>query len=232
MANRGIPLKIQKEIYAKSGNQCAFTNCSCQLFIQDVTTSEICHIEGLKPNSARYNPTLTDDQANCFQNLILLCPTHHALVDGNEGIYTVMCLRQMKHNHEQEISELLKNGQSKIFFDELQKIFQDCRFDMIFLEQSFDTPFPDWYFEKVEEGYCRIRDLLNNQCSLNIHATTRAELYSFTQLAEYIMTGVAMNTKSNGAGMAIPCYNPNDLDATNVNVKSLQNTYLKYRFMN
>lgn len=90
----------------------------------------------------------------------------------------------------------------------------------------FDETYPhmEWFY--------RIRDLLNNQCSLNIYATTRAEIYSFTYLAEYTRTGVAMNAKSNGVGMAIPCYNPNDLDATNVNVKSLQNTYLKYRFMN
>lgn len=232
MGNRYLKPNVIKKLYAKSGNICAFPECSCELFFDEANLSEICHIQGLNPNSARYNPKLSDDEANSIENLILLCQTHHSLVDQKPLEYTVECLKEMKAKHEAWVAQQLhncNNGQ-KDFYIKLQKIFQESRFDMIFLEQNFCTSFPDWYFDAVEEGYLKIRDLLNNECALNIPAKTRKELYSFTQAAEYIITGVAIGCHSNEAGYAIPRYSEQDEDTIRELTEQIQKIYVKYRF--
>lgn len=117
-----------------------------------------------------------------------------------------------------------------IFYIKLQQIFQKCKFDMIFLDQSFDAPFNDCFFDCVDEGCFCIRDLLNHECSLEIPAKTRQELYYFTQLAHYTLTGVAMCCHPNGTGFAIPRYDPENSIAISENVKALQNLYVGYRF--
>jgi hypothetical protein len=54
---------------------------------------EICHIEGEGGKSARYNPNMTQEERKSFNNLILLCPTHHTLIDKNPIEYTTGLLK-------------------------------------------------------------------------------------------------------------------------------------------
>lgn len=61
---------------------------------------EICHIEGEKKGSTRYNPNMSDEQRNNIDNLILLCPTHHTMVDKNPQQYTTDNLKKMKYENE------------------------------------------------------------------------------------------------------------------------------------
>lgn len=92
-----------KSLYAHSGNCCAFPGCGQELVCgEDANISEICHIYGLNPNSARYVKGFDEDYLNSEQNLILLCPTHHTMIDakGNESMYSVQALLEMKANHE------------------------------------------------------------------------------------------------------------------------------------
>ena len=90
-----------KRLYALSGNICAFPDCQKEFFQEDNTEhlSNICHIEGAKPNSERYNPNMTDMQRASFENLILLCPNHH-IITNDTSIYSVEVLKEMKRNHE------------------------------------------------------------------------------------------------------------------------------------
>lgn len=73
--------------------------------------NEICHIEAVNENGARYNNNLTDAYVNSYDNLILLCPTCHAVIDNkqNEEFYTVEYIKQMKQFHEQQVYEALMN---------------------------------------------------------------------------------------------------------------------------
>lgn len=232
MANRSLQSKVIKELYARSGNTCAFPGCSCKLFFNGTNISEICHIQGLNPNSARHNSSLSDTEVNSIENLILLCSTHHSLVDQKPSKYTVECLTEMKATHEEWVAQRLHNGNNsqEAFYTELQKIFQESQFDMIFLEQNFCTPFQDCFFESVEMGYAKIRDLLNSDCALSISSHIKKDLYSFTQLIEYTITGVAMGCFSNGAGYAIPRYHKQDEEAIRENMEQIRQIYVKYRF--
>jgi hypothetical protein len=67
------------------------------------------HICGDKPGSNRHDPRQSEAQRDDYTNLILLCPTHHALVDRreNEAEYPASVLLQMKATHEAAIMHRL-----------------------------------------------------------------------------------------------------------------------------
>ncbi len=117
-----MPIKpsIQKQLFALSRNRCAFPNCTNPLFDEGRNlVGEICHIEGEKPDSKRYNRSQTAEERSAFENLIVLCRNHHKLIDSDELIYSVETLKKMKHNHEnltnlRLLVNLLKNVVDKL----------------------------------------------------------------------------------------------------------------------
>jgi hypothetical protein len=54
----------------------------------------------MQPDSARYDPRQTPAERNAFENLILMCGTHHTVIDSDEEAYTVERVRKMKADHE------------------------------------------------------------------------------------------------------------------------------------
>jgi hypothetical protein len=94
------PLPIIQTLFAYSGNKCAFPDCNANMVEDKSIIGEKCHIEGEKEESARYNPNMTDKERNSLDNLILLCPTHHTLIDKKPQEYTTDNLKKMKHRHE------------------------------------------------------------------------------------------------------------------------------------
>lgn len=98
---RSYPLRTVKRLYALSGNQCAFPGCTNVLVNKDnASNSHICHIEAANESGPRFNPVLTVEQRNEYENLILLCPAHHTVVDSDPEKYTVGQLVEMKRSHE------------------------------------------------------------------------------------------------------------------------------------
>lgn len=70
------------------------------------------HVCGDKVGANRHDPTQTVTERDDYQNLILLCPTHHTLIDRkeNETVYTVAALQEMKATHEARVLERLGQG--------------------------------------------------------------------------------------------------------------------------
>ena len=104
MSRTSIPQRTLKVLFARSMNQCAFPGCAATIVDpkDDVVYGEVCHIEGVEPGSARYNPQRDANTLNDYDNLILLCERHHKLVDAEPERYTVPYLRQIKAAHEQQ----------------------------------------------------------------------------------------------------------------------------------
>jgi hypothetical protein len=100
MAGPSIP--TVKRLFAVASNRCAFPGCPVPLI--DPATgevlAEICHIKGHREAAMRYDSGQTDHERHAFENLLLLCPTHHKLVDGRNASYSVQDLRKMKTEHE------------------------------------------------------------------------------------------------------------------------------------
>ncbi len=89
-----------KRLYALSGNLCAFSDCPV-LLVEDAGTSigEICHIRAQKPGGPRFDPRWPSTASHDFENLIVLCPNHHTIVDKRHKQFTVEILEQMKAAH-------------------------------------------------------------------------------------------------------------------------------------
>ena len=103
-----VPVRVQKILYALSGNQCAHPDCETHLVQRTTVDSdaavigELCHIHSVSSTGPRSAPTLPVDELNSEANLILLCPTHHALVDNQPDVYTADVLRKWKRQHQSE----------------------------------------------------------------------------------------------------------------------------------
>lgn len=97
-----------KLLWSAAGGRCAFPACRERLCITDAaeaapyTLGEMAHICGDKPGANRHDASQTDAERDDYLNLILLCPTHHALIDRkeNEASFTADGLRAMKAEHE------------------------------------------------------------------------------------------------------------------------------------
>jgi hypothetical protein len=117
----GITPKSIKILWAAAGGHCSFPDCWNRLCIHDAAASaphtigEMAHIRGEKRGSNRYDPEQEPNQRDDYQNLILLCPTHHTLIDKkeNEGVYSVAELHRMKDAHESKVLQLMVRPNSE-----------------------------------------------------------------------------------------------------------------------
>jgi hypothetical protein len=89
-----------KRLFALSGNQCAFPKCQAPLIHNDTLLGEVCHIKADSPGGPRYDPNQTDAERPAFDNLLVLCPTHHTVIDDDEVSFSVLRLHEIKRDHE------------------------------------------------------------------------------------------------------------------------------------
>lgn len=96
---RPLPTVV-KRLFALSGNRCAYPDCSQHIVDEYGTViGEICHIEAAEEGGERFNIESDDEQRRSFDNLILMCATHHKKTN-NVHIYTTEKLKSFKINHE------------------------------------------------------------------------------------------------------------------------------------
>jgi hypothetical protein len=107
VAKRAYTQLTLKRLYGKAGNCCAYPRCPEKLIREKDNLSDICHIEALNVEGARYNdsPEITDKDRNAEHNLILLCKNHHHIIDqkDEDGTwhYSTEQLKAMKYSHEE-----------------------------------------------------------------------------------------------------------------------------------
>lgn len=109
----------------RSGGICAFPNCGKQLSYEaehspDLSLGEAAHIEGEKPGSARYNPSMTDDQRNSVQNLLYMCGTDHTIIDTAIADWPTERLQHLKVTHEDRVRVLMEEGFADVAFAALE----------------------------------------------------------------------------------------------------------------
>jgi hypothetical protein len=63
-------------------------------------TGRICHIKAQSVGGPRYDASQSEIERHAFENLILMCPVHHDVIDADVGKYSVDRLKQMKTCHE------------------------------------------------------------------------------------------------------------------------------------
>lgn len=115
MADRNITADAKRKLWIAAAGRCQYPGCPKLLWRDDVTyrklnTAHIAHIEAVKKGWARYNKNLGKDELNSFSNLMLLCYTHHHMIDhvdenGTEPHihHPVDLLKKFKKEHEERI---------------------------------------------------------------------------------------------------------------------------------
>lgn len=89
-----------KKLFALSGNKCAFPDCNQMLVDGEHLYGEVCHIRAAKFGGKRYDEFQSESAKNACDNLVILCPNHHSLIDSDEEKYSVELLVKMKKDHE------------------------------------------------------------------------------------------------------------------------------------
>jgi hypothetical protein len=116
----GISLKTHKMIWGRSGNMCSFPDCKKVLVIDETATDdpsvigEEAHIVAQKEDGPRGKSSLSIEQRDKYDNLILLCNIHHKNIDDQEHEYTVEKLHEFKKKHEGWVKENLITDNRKI----------------------------------------------------------------------------------------------------------------------
>lgn len=113
-----MPIKERdvKLLWGRSGNRCAI--CRLELSSDERISSasfplgQQAHIIARESTGPRGNSPLSPEDRDSYPNLILLCPTHHSLIDKAIGDYPPETLHALKSKHEQWVRETLSDESS------------------------------------------------------------------------------------------------------------------------
>jgi len=100
-------------LWGRAAALCSYPNCRIELVPKKdskdnaVIIGEIAHISAKGKSGPRANLDLKDNFINSYENLILLCPTHHTLIDKFPQNYPPEILYEMKDKHETWVRENL-----------------------------------------------------------------------------------------------------------------------------
>lgn len=122
MAATGPSITDIKFLFARSSNRCTFPKCPAPLAHSGTLIGEICHIKGVRPGSARHDPYQSDADRHAYSNLILMCPTHHVVIDSDEVSYSVERLHEIKADHEAQSALIADADASAIALQFVQSL--------------------------------------------------------------------------------------------------------------
>ena len=124
--SRSIKQKDLKILFGRAAGRCAFPTCRVELvaskteFDSAQVIANVAHIVAHSDDGPRADPTYPRAQRSAYDNLVLLCPTHHDLVDAQDNTYTVETLRAWKSAHEKWVDEQLREAVPRVSFAELE----------------------------------------------------------------------------------------------------------------
>lgn len=115
-----------KILFALSRNQCAYPGCP-NFIIEGATDKsaaavigQIAHIYALSEDGPRGKAGLTQKELNSPDNLLLLCPTHHTVVDKQYETYPAVMLIKWKADHERAFKKAVGATVGGLGFAELE----------------------------------------------------------------------------------------------------------------
>jgi 5-methylcytosine-specific restriction endonuclease McrA len=102
-----------KKLWARSAGRCAFPGCpeNCANFLAgsvEIIIGEMAHVIASSPSGPR---GVSGGGSDDYENLVLLCPTHHRAVDkATKGTYSEEELHRWKAEIEKHVKEKFKFG--------------------------------------------------------------------------------------------------------------------------
>ncbi len=94
-------------LFADSGGFCQNPSCLSELFKNIdgdiIHIAEVAHVISAGDMGPRADARLTPEQRAKYENLLLLCPTCHEIIDKAESSYPEQMLQEWKHSHKERI---------------------------------------------------------------------------------------------------------------------------------
>ncbi len=85
-----------------------------------VIVGEAAHIAGERPDAARFDATMTDEERDHYNNLIYLCGDHHTQIDKQAEHFPVAMLIKLKTEHEEKVQEGMNDAFTEVGCEELR----------------------------------------------------------------------------------------------------------------
>lgn len=112
MSHTTISEKVRQQIWLRAGGRCEYLGCNAPLWKDELTQAEmnrayLAHIIADTPGGPRGDPILSAQLKTDPGNIMLLCDTHHRMIDREErDKHSVELLRKYKQAHEERIEWL------------------------------------------------------------------------------------------------------------------------------
>lgn len=109
MSSTSIPDKVKFQVWLRAGGRCEYRGCNEPLWKDQLTMSAmnrayLAHIIADSPNGPRGHPIFSNQLKDDSSNIMLLCDTHHRLIDREQiDQHPIDLLRQYKREHEERI---------------------------------------------------------------------------------------------------------------------------------
>ena len=81
----GIPEKDIKLLWGRAAGRCSYCNIDLTCALETaapIVIGEMAHVIAKEENGPRGSNLIAPNIRNSYQNLILLCPTHHTMIDN------------------------------------------------------------------------------------------------------------------------------------------------------
>jgi hypothetical protein len=114
----GISAITRKLLWGRAGARCSFPGCQMKLIEYDETKlqgsviGEEAHIIAKNKNGPRGKINIEETRIDLYENLILLCPNHHTIIDTQGDKYSEEIIYSMKRKHEVWVDNNLKRQNS------------------------------------------------------------------------------------------------------------------------
>ena len=103
----------QFKLFANSGGYCQNPSCNENLYKSfesvEIHIAEIAHIISVN-KGARKSIKLTSKEKGSFDNLILLCPNCHTIIDKAESAFSESIILKWKEEHKQKLNAIFGIG--------------------------------------------------------------------------------------------------------------------------
>jgi len=106
--SRSVPATTRLFLYVQAGGRCEFDGCNQYLLEHHVTKdpgnfAEMAHIFAFSDGGPRADAPGRGEDKHALDNLVLLCPPCHKLIDDDPGRWTVEVVRDFKRAHEDRV---------------------------------------------------------------------------------------------------------------------------------
>ncbi|MDQ8432209.1 hypothetical protein Q3D33_04705 [Enterococcus faecium] len=127
----GISVKTRKLLWGKAANRCSMCDCRRELIMDETETDdysvvgEECHIVAREKDGPRGESTLSKEERDKYDNLVLMCSIHHKVIDDQPNTYTVELLKNIKLEHETWVRDNLNSKSDDLRIDLIYSSYID-----------------------------------------------------------------------------------------------------------